>query len=653
MRGRPVDSLAEGHLGGGALSLLSNEARLRESWRRSEESYRIDPDTRAKARVLSAAECRDVRERMSSFLRIAQLGVTRLHDQVRDSGYCVLLTNGQGATVEFRGNPSLDGEFRRRGFILGACWSEGEEGTCGVGTAIVDRAPILVHREEHFRNHNNGITCSAAPVFGPEDELVGVLNASAFAAPENRNSQAVVYRLVQQNALAIENALFVEACKSAWILSISAPGDCWSLGEVHFLAFDDGGQILAVSRRLRAGLFAGAVLPSRRLEDLFDQSAAALVKRAHERPGAPIPLRCLANGLLFEAQLRAPVRDSMPRPAASVRRGFDALAAEDPRVLESIERVKRVVDRKLTILLLGETGSGKEAFAKAIHGHSQRCDKPFVALNCAAIPESLIESELFGYKEGAFTGAKLKGAKGKVQQASGGTLFLDEIGDMPLSLQTRLLRVLAEGEVVALGASEPEKVDLNVVCATHRDLASMVRAGLFREDLYYRLNAAVFRLPALRERSDRREVIRQVLDEERASAGRDPALPDEVLEQLAAYTWPGNIRELRNALRFAVAVCDANALALAHFPENVTAPVPAGDGLPPNAEVPLRSVVRAAARDEREEILAELRRCHWNISAAAEAVGVSRSTLYRRMQRLAIVAPNAADAMEAHSRLDH
>ena len=640
MQSRHGDALTGGAFPGSGVSMLSCEERLRQSWRRSEETYRIDPSTRAGARVLTASEYRELRDRLSSFLRIAQLGVSRLHEQVRDSGYCVLLTNGQGATVDFRGTPSLDADFHRRGFLVGACWSEVEEGTCGVGTAIVDRAPILVHREEHFRSHNSGITCSAAPVFGPGDELVGVLNASAFSAPENRNSQSVVYRLVQQNALAIENALFVEACKSAWILSISAPGDCWNLGEVHFLAFDDSGRIVAASRRLRAGLFAGASLPSRRLEDVFDQSASALMKRAHERPGAPIPLRCLANGLLFEAQLRAPMRDVVTPPTLSVRRDFDALAARDPQVLE---------DRKLTVLLLGETGSGKEAFAKATHAYSQRRDKPFVALNCAAIPETLIESELFGYKEGAFTGARTKGAKGKVQQSNGGTLFLDEIGDMPLALQTRLLRVLAEGEVVALGASEPEKVDLNVICATHRDLAAMVRSGQFREDLFYRLNAAVFRLPPLRERSDRRDVIRQVLDEEMATAGRQLQLPELALERLAAYPWPGNIRELRNALRFAVAVCDGDVLGEAHFPESVT--LSPAIGSCPLQSAPLAQAMAPASQpgtdDERERMLQVLRHCHWNISAAAERIGVSRSTLYRRMQRQGIVAPNAADVMAA------
>ena len=649
MQSRHGDALTGGAFPGGGVSMLSCEERLRQSWRRSEETYRIDPSTRAGARVLTASEYRELRDRLSSFLRTAQLGVSRLHEQVRDSGYCVLLTNGQGATVDFRGTPSLDADFHRRGFLVGACWSEVEEGTCGVGTAIVDRAPILVHREEHFRSHNSGITCSAAPVFGPGDELVGVLNASAFSAPENRNSQSVVYRLVQQNALAIENALFVEACKSAWILSISAPGDCWNLGEVHFLAFDDSGRIVAASRRLRAGLFAGASLPSRRLEDVFDQSASALMKRAHERPGAPIPLRCLANGLLFEAQLRAPMRDVVTPPTLSVRRDFDALAARDPQVLECIERVKRVADRKLTVLLLGETGSGKEAFAKATHAYSQRRDKPFVALNCAAIPETLIESELFGYKEGAFTGARTKGAKGKVQQSNGGTLFLDEIGDMPLALQTRLLRVLAEGEVVALGASEPEKVDLNVICATHRDLAAMVRSGQFREDLFYRLNAAVFRLPPLRERSDRRDVIRQVLDEEMATAGRQLQLPELALERLAAYPWPGNIRELRNALRFAVAVCDGDVLGEAHFPESVT--LSPAIGSCPLQSAPLAQAMAPASQpgtdDERERMLQVLRHCHWNISAAAERIGVSRSTLYRRMQRQGIVAPNAADVMAA------
>ncbi|MBF3306990.1 sigma-54-dependent Fis family transcriptional regulator, partial [Pseudomonas aeruginosa] len=210
-------------------------------------------------------------------------------------------------------------------------------------------------------------------------------------------------------------------------------------------------------------------------------------------------------------------------------------------------------------------GSGKEAFAKAVHLAGPRAEQAFVALNCAAIPETLIESELFGYRGGSFTGARKEGMRGKLQQADGGTLFLDEIGDMPLALQTRLLRVLEERRVVPLGG-EPEDVDVRLISATHRDLAGLVADGRFREDLYYRLGGARFELPPLRERSDRLALIRRILDEETAHCGVRIELGEAALECLLGYRWPGNVRQLRHVLRYACALCGGATLQLADLP---------------------------------------------------------------------------------------
>ncbi|HXZ06508.1 MAG TPA: sigma 54-interacting transcriptional regulator, partial [Paraburkholderia sp.] len=255
-----------------------------------------------------------------------------------------------------------------------------------------------------------------------------------------------------------------------------------------------------------------------------------------------------------------------------------------------------------------------------------------IAVNCGAIPESLIESELFGYAPGAFTGARSRGARGKIAQAHGGTLFLDEIGDMPLCLQTRLLRVLAEGEVVPLGGDAPVRVDIDVICATHRSLTEMVSEGAFREDLYYRLSGATLSMPPLRDRADIRDVIDAVFDEEAQGAGHVLTLDVRLATRLCAFAWPGNIRQLRNVMRYACAVCDSTRVELRHIPPDVAT------SLEPDAaeSLPLQS----GETDERTRIIEALTRHQWRPNAAAQALGISRATLYRRIAKLEIVGPH-------------
>jgi transcriptional regulator of acetoin/glycerol metabolism len=301
-------------------------------------------------------------------------------------------------------------------------------------------------------------------------------------------------------------------------------------------------------------------------------------------------------------------------------------------------------------MIQGATGAGKEVFARALHAASSRATKPFVALNCAAIPESLIESELFGYKSGAFTGARKEGMKGKILQSSGGTLFLDEIGDMPLILQTRLLRVLEEQEVMPLGAETPLKVDLRVVCASHQNLRAMIARGLFREDLYYRLNGITLELPRLAQRTDKERLIREFLAAE-TSDGRPAAIEVDAFQRLLAYGWPGNIRELRNVIRTALAICDGGIVRLKDLPSEVR------DGATYDAASPSATAapaITAAASDpslqepgqtsrygpldaaEREALQRAIRDCDNNMSQAAKLLAVSRNTLYRRCKRLNI-----------------
>jgi DNA-binding NtrC family response regulator len=295
-----------------------------------------------------------------------------------------------------------------------------------------------------------------------------------------------------------------------------------------------------------------------------------------------------------------------------------------------------------TVLITGESGTGKELVAKAIWQHSDRSKGPFVAMNCAAIPEQLLESELFGHERGAFTGATNR-SQGRFEQANGGTLFLDEIGDMPLGLQTRLLRVLEEHEVVPLGADKPMKVDLRVVCASHQNLRSMIARGQFREDLYYRLNGITLELPCLVDRTDKEQLIRKLLGAE-TSDGRPVAIEMDAFQRLLDYDWPGNIRELRNVIRTALAICDGGVVRLRDLPSEVRSgaaqaaagapPAAAAESLDADAAYDMRlSPIEAA---ERQALVKAIRETEGNMARAATVLQVSRSTLYRRCRRLHI-----------------
>jgi transcriptional regulator of acetoin/glycerol metabolism len=280
------------------------------------------------------------------------------------------------------------------------------------------------------------------------------------------------------------------------------------------------------------------------------------------------------------------------------------------------------------LLINGETGSGKEAFAKAVHQASLRRDKAFIALNCAAIPESLIESELFGYRGGSFTGARKEGMRGKLQQADGGTLFLDEIGDMPLALQTRLLRVLEDRLVVPIGG-EAQAVDVRIISATHRNLLEKVADGSFREDLYYRLNGLDVALPPLRERSDKSELLDFLLKEE---AGEQIVSLDEPARQaLLDFAWPGNVRQLRTVLRTLVALCDDTVIRFDELPAAIRQQAP----LLAPALTPVLMMVTEHPLDDAERVtlLSVLEGQRWHMTHCAEQLGISRNTLYRKLRK--------------------
>ncbi|WP_194406218.1 sigma-54-dependent Fis family transcriptional regulator [Bradyrhizobium sp. CCBAU 53351] len=587
-------------------------SRIANSWRRSLISHKLDPARRGPPQTLTEAEVRHVAEPMEETIRLATSELEDLARVLRDAGYCVNLADANATMLFSRLPGEADTEiFLRWKVYTGSNFSEAQEGTNGLGTCLAEQKPILVHRDEHFREQWGIFSCAVTPLFDPAGRIAGAVNITSCRDDLSRAAHQLALAVAMQATRRIEGAIFREHFRNAWIATV--PGD----GGSGLVAYDDDRRVVGACRSARAllgltdGLIASGIDLSRYVK--FDHHAVrgaddiVQLRRADGRP--------LGQGRIAPPQRARPLIRRRDPPVDR----FDALhrlAGRDPGLIRSVKRLGAVVDHDLPVLLQGETGVGKDVFARAIHAASHRARNNYVALNCAAMPESLIDAELFGYEAGAFTGARRDGSKGLIVQADGGTLFLDEIGDMPIALQTRLLRVLENREVWPLGALKPVAVDIRLISATHRDLGRLAEEGAFRADLYFRLRGMEVRLPPLRERADRDDIIRQIAREEAPGC----RLSDEARSQLAGYPFPGNMRQLRHVLRLAGCTAESGVITDADL------------DLPPFggcAEPDLEAA-------ERATIVDALRKHGGRVTEAARALKLSRATLYRKIKQLKI-----------------
>lgn len=641
--------------------LQLNENPITLSWVRSLKDFELDPGKLSPTRILTNHELNLHRESREAFLRISRAGLERLFQQVYASGYMVLLTDHEGVTIDAIGDPKNKKELKEAGLCEGALWAEREEGTCGVGTCIVTKQALTIHKAEHFRARHIDLSCTTGPIFDPQGKLLGTLDASALYSPDDKRSQSLVFQLVTMATKLIENSYFLREFGNDCVLSLCDRPELAEVVTDHLLAFNFEGRIIAAnsSSLLHLGRKFDNRLIGRHINEIFDIKFVKLIDLFSERYLPKFAIRSV-DGTIYYASMIGPktkeistnykkdrtkditITDYFITPKLTL----DRLAGKDPQLIQVNYYIKRIVNKKLPIILTGETGTGKEAFAQAIHDSSTRSNNPFVAVNCASIPETLIESELFGYKQGAFTGAHSKGMRGKILQSDGGTLFLDEIGDMPLQLQARLLRVLAEKEVAPLGSETPIPVDLNVICATHRNLEDLVATGTFREDLYYRLNGISLNLPALRERTDKLEIISSAIAAEAGDRYGEVTISPEAQEFMSRLPWPGNIRQLRNALRFALAVNESGTIGISDLPQELVQP-----NLPSSPQATIdegstndeRSCQNTMEQMEREALLNALKKHKWKITTTANKLGISRATIYRKMEKFDIVQPNSRD----------
>jgi transcriptional regulator of acetoin/glycerol metabolism len=615
------------------------ERHVLSSWQRCLDEYGTDPDARRDTPVLEAAELRDRQAGFGELLQVARAEMENLYEQIAGSGYAVILSDEQAVILDAITDPTLKREFRESGLRAGAIWNERFEGTNGLGTCLAEGGAVSVHRAEHFRRFNCNLSCSGAPVLGLHGEILGVLDASTVNSPDSRLIQRHTMALVSMSANLIARCHFLRELRHSWVVRFHSRPEFVGLLHEALLAVDGQGYIQAVNESALTQLgMSREQLVGSALDTILPFRLEELEKRTASEQSALWSIRDVAYGRRFYATARAPTSSGMSSAVRTHPVAETASSASrrhiggDPRMQHNINCGRQLFGRRVPILLQGETGTGKEVFAKELHQASAWAERPFVAVNCAAIPESLIESELFGYTRGAFTDAAREGHLGKIRHSSGGTLFLDEIGDMPLHMQTRLLRVLEEHEVVPLGGDKAVPVDLHVISASHQDLLAMVRDGLFREDLYYRLNGITLQLPPLRERNDRRELIQTLLAEENAGEAL-PTIGEEAMQALLEQPWPGNIRQMRNVLRSASALCDGQPIGMAHLPaEFQRRGSVVGQHAAAGSSTPLRMA-------ERDILVRELERLQWNVKQAAAALGMSRNTLYRKLHKHGIDLP--------------
>src|SRR5574338_335351 len=545
------------------------EELIQGSWRRCFD-LGLDPDHAPFVELAAYQALREQLEANARLVTYAQPIIEHLHQQLVESSSMVLMADRSGLIRRSVGDAGFAGRAARVALMPGATWSEEGMGTNAIGMALHETRMVAVCGEEHFLERNRFLTCIATPILAPTGGMLGILDLST----DRRVTRPHAHALLTTTAEMIEHRL-LESMDNGHVLVRFSPHVELLGSPLEALAvFDEGGNMLACNRRARAllGFRSDAPLPSftesfrvewRHLGRLMNQAsqAGAVILPGRRQPGyfARFQLRP-------RKEARSP---AYPPPPVGDASGFGQLGHGDPRLREAIHRARRIAGRNIPLLIQGETGTGKELFAQAFHRDSPRRQGPFVAVNCAAIPTNLIEAELFGYAPGAYTGARAKGARGKLMEADGGTLFLDEIGDMPLDLQSVLLRVLETRRVAPLGSVEEFPIDIALVCASHRSLHQMVAAGLFRADLLFRINGLMVSLPALRERTDFDALAASLLEEE--ADGRPVRFSPRALARLRSHRWPGNIRQLKNALRVALALLDDHegVLTEEHLPEEL------------------------------------------------------------------------------------
>ena len=596
------------------------------SWQRSLE-FNVDHTLVSTQDILSTPSLRKRRDAQESLIRASEPVMPYIFSLLGSTNYTVLLCDDDGYIIEAIGDAPFMSKAKKVNLSPGASWREEVRGTNAIGTALRDNAPISVYGWEHFVHDNNFLACFAAPIQNSQGAPLGVLDISGEASPDRQK----ILTIAMMGSSMIEKNLRLFELENKLKFYQEGARLASSLLQQGFIAIDRNGIITDINPL-------GAALLRHKAGNIVGQLAADVFSspKGWMLSGHSLDLQIKDSaGKGISSHLKRVVNElgqslgavgTLQITKASSSLSNTLWIGQSQLSQRTLARASKVASTHSSVLIHGESGTGKEIIARTIHQHSPRREGPFVALNCASLPASLIESELFGYVEGAFTGARRGGKPGKFELADKGTIFLDEIGDMPMNVQIALLRVLQEKEVSRIGDTKALKIDVRVLAATHKDLSVLVSSELFRLDLYYRLKVVTMELPPLRERpEDIPDLVPYFIRKACESFG-SPILgiQEEVYAHLLTHLWPGNVRELENCIESMVALAEGPILTVADLPDEFqksvlkTEPEPLLD------------------QQTKHTILYALTQTKGKIAPAAKLLGIGRNTLYRKIKDMEI-----------------
>ena len=619
-----------------ANAALAHDTIIRDSWSRCRD-FGLSHQSPPSFGQLPVDQVNQLLERHQALVRTTHQQVLPFYENILSNSNClILLADNQGQLLKSWGTQRFVEPSCNQGFLAGASWVERGTGTNAIGTALACEQAVHIEHNEHFLKANRFMTGSAAPIFDAARRMIAVLDVSSdsFLPPSH------TLGMVKMMSQSVENRLILDQFQDTHFqLTFNTGLNNLDSQWAGLLILDENGSIVSANRRadtLLSGSLSGARLSGmslmgKNIEQIFTTLARQLFDQTESQPFA---LQAAGHNR-FHGLLRRPQRKPArihglpPRKADSSQDpvALNGISLGDAQVEKAVLQAERLLEKNIALLIHGETGVGKEVFVKALHNASSRSGRPLIAVNCAAIPAELVESELFGYEKGAFTGAHHKGSIGLIRKADKGTLFLDEIGDMPLPVQARLLRVLQERCVQPLGSSELHPVDVRLISATNRNLRDEVQAGHFRQDLYYRINGLNLELPALRQRTDKAALVQRIWEQHR-EAQQKLGFASEVLELFDRHPWPGNLRQLSNVIQVALALAGDDMISPEHLPDDFFADLQ----MESEDVQAVGAFSRKGAVQPGEDLNEMLQAVGGNISQLAKRLGVSRNTLYKRLR---------------------